>query len=264
MRYLLFLLLFIGARGNAQYDKQYIYDTDTVFLKAGTDSLFSKSGSNYNFKSRIKFKAENYLGLMLGLQCFTESKASEVLSRSNHTGTQNVSTITGLSTVATSGSYNDLSNKPSLFSGSYTDLTNKPYARVTGSNATSTSQSLADVTGLSVALSANSVYYFTAYLSVQSSSTAGNQYAVNYSAAGATIEAQIMGTLTATSMRMDRISALNTAAPALVTVAATGGVWINGTITTGANAGNLVIRHLKVTSGTSTVFINSYLEARKL
>lgn len=31
-----------------------------------------------------------------------------------------------LSTVATSGSYTDLTNKPSLFSGSYTDLTNKP------------------------------------------------------------------------------------------------------------------------------------------
>ena len=31
-----------------------------------------------------------------------------------------------LSTVATSGSYNDLTNKPALFSGSYNDLTNKP------------------------------------------------------------------------------------------------------------------------------------------
>jgi hypothetical protein len=29
-------------------------------------------------------------------------------------------------TVATSGSYNDLTNKPTLFSGSYNDLTNKP------------------------------------------------------------------------------------------------------------------------------------------
>ena len=39
------------------------------------------------------------------------------------------SSLTGapsLSTVATSGSYTDLIDKPSLFSGSYTDLTNKP------------------------------------------------------------------------------------------------------------------------------------------
>ena len=31
-----------------------------------------------------------------------------------------------LATIATSGSYNDLTNKPTLFSGDYTDLTNKP------------------------------------------------------------------------------------------------------------------------------------------
>jgi hypothetical protein len=36
------------------------------------------------------------------------------------------SSISGLATVATSGSYADLTNKPTLFSGSYTDLTNKP------------------------------------------------------------------------------------------------------------------------------------------
>jgi hypothetical protein len=34
--------------------------------------------------------------------------------------------ISGLSTVATTGSYNDLLSRPTLFSGSYTDLTNKP------------------------------------------------------------------------------------------------------------------------------------------
>jgi hypothetical protein len=37
-----------------------------------------------------------------------------------------ISGAPSLSTVATSGSYNDLTNKPTLFSGSYTDLTNKP------------------------------------------------------------------------------------------------------------------------------------------
>lgn len=34
--------------------------------------------------------------------------------------------VADLSTVATSGSYNDLNNKPTLFSGSYNDLTDKP------------------------------------------------------------------------------------------------------------------------------------------
>lgn len=37
-----------------------------------------------------------------------------LLSRTNHTGTQAASTITGLATVATSGSYTDLSNKPTI------------------------------------------------------------------------------------------------------------------------------------------------------
>ena len=38
----------------------------------------------------------------------------------------NISSKPVFSTVATSGSYNDLTNKPTLFSGSYNDLTNKP------------------------------------------------------------------------------------------------------------------------------------------
>ena len=38
----------------------------------------------------------------------------------------NISGKPTLATVATSGSYTDLTNKPALFSGSYTDLTNKP------------------------------------------------------------------------------------------------------------------------------------------
>jgi hypothetical protein len=38
-----------------------------------------------------------------------------------------------LSTVATTGSYNDLTNKPTLFSGSYNDLTDKPSSSFSGS-----------------------------------------------------------------------------------------------------------------------------------
>ena len=138
------------------------------------------------------------------------------------------------------------------------------YARVTGSNATTTGQTLVDIAGLSIALAINSVYEFEAVLSVQSSSTAGNKYGVNYSVAGGAVEAQIRGTLAAATSRADRISALNTATPAYVVIAATGGIHIKGIITTGANAGNLTIQHLKVTSGTSTVFINSFLKVTKV
>lgn len=47
-----------------------------------------------------------------------------------------------LATVATSGSYADLTNKPSLFSGSYSDLTNKPSL-----STVATSGAIADTTG---------------------------------------------------------------------------------------------------------------------
>lgn len=52
------------------------------------------------------------------------------LDRTNHTGTQSASTISGLSTVATTGSYTDLLNRPTLSTvastGSFNDLLNKP------------------------------------------------------------------------------------------------------------------------------------------
>lgn len=45
-----------------------------------------------------------------------------LLNRANHTGTQAASTVTGLATVATSGSYNDLTNKPSIPAGTVTSV----------------------------------------------------------------------------------------------------------------------------------------------
>lgn len=55
---------------------------------------------------------------------------SYLKDRANHTGTQSVSTITGLATVATSGDYDDLTDKPILAtvatSGQYSDLVGTP------------------------------------------------------------------------------------------------------------------------------------------
>jgi hypothetical protein len=140
------------------------------------------------------------------------------------------------------------------------------YARVTGSNATTTGQTLVNVTGLSVALTTNAVYEFEAFLSVSTTAvTTGTEYGVNYSVAGGTVEAFVQGSLTSASDQTVRLNALNTATVAYLTTSAqTGGILIKGTITTGANAGNLTIQHLKVTSGTSTVFINSYLKVTRI
>lgn len=147
------------------------------------------------------------------------------------------------------------------------DIGNPPlYARVTGSDATTTGQALTNITGLSVALLANTVYEFEAVLGVSTTAvTTGTGYGVQFSTAGATIESQITGPLTNVASKTLRINALNTSSQAwLTTSAQTGGIVIKGIISVGANAGNLTIQHLKVTSGTSTVFINSFLRVRKI
>lgn len=54
------------------------------------------------------------------------SSDATLLARANHTGTQAVSTITGLATVATTGSYNDLSDKPSIPTVSVPVINNNP------------------------------------------------------------------------------------------------------------------------------------------
>ncbi len=140
------------------------------------------------------------------------------------------------------------------------------WARVTGSNVTTTGQTLVDITGLSIACGANAVYEFESVLSVGTSAdTTGTEYAVQFSAAGAAVESHITGALTSTAGKTERINALNTATSAFLTTSAqSGGVLIKGILTTGSNAGNLTIQHLKVTSGTSTVYQQSYLRATRI
>lgn len=143
------------------------------------------------------------------------------------------------------------------------------YALVTGSNATTTGQTLVDVTGLSLPLTINATYEFEAVLSAQSSTVAGTDYGVNFSAAGASLEAGIFGSraASATSVigeRLHTFNAVNGDAVFLSQGIAIGPVLIKGIIATGANSGNLTIQHLKVTSGTSTVFINSFLKVRRV
>ena len=48
------------------------------------------------------------------------AKQNYLLDRTNHTGTQSYTTITGLATVASSGSYTDLTNTPATSTGTFT------------------------------------------------------------------------------------------------------------------------------------------------
>lgn len=152
------------------------------------------------------------------------------------------------------------------FTGTPTGIGLPVFARVTGSNATTTGQALVNITGLSIALAINATYEFEAVLSVSTSAvTTGTAYGVNYSVAGGAVEAHITGASTSTASKTLRINALNTATTLyLATSAQTGGIIIKGIVTTGANAGNFTISHLKLTSGTSTVFINSFLKCTRI
>lgn len=140
------------------------------------------------------------------------------------------------------------------------------YSSVSGSDATTSSVTLVNVTGLSNALLANTVYEFEAVLMVSTSAnTDGIRYGVDFSGAGATIEAMCSGPQSATGAKTLRISAFNTQTVTfMATASQTGGVLIKGVITVGANAGNLTIQHLKLVSGTSTVFIASFLKTKIL
>lgn len=138
------------------------------------------------------------------------------------------------------------------------------FARVTGSNATTSSTSLVAITGLSVPLLANSVYYFTASLTGNGADANGVRFGVNFSAAGASVEAGVIADTAGTGTRTRRINALNTAtAQAFFTSVNDVYATIQGIVVTGVNPGNLTIQHLKVTSGTSTIYINSCLWAIK-
>lgn len=144
---------------------------------------------------------------------------------------------------------------------------NKPvYAFVSGTDFTTTSLSLTDVTGLTAALDANSVYEFMAKLTIESSSNAGLNTGVNFSAAGATIAAGEIGARDTEVGKVSRISAFNSsAALAWVRVSATPQTHeIKGIIRTGANPGNLTIKVLKTSSGTAKVYIDSYLKTTKI
>lgn len=140
------------------------------------------------------------------------------------------------------------------------------FARVTGSNATTTGQSLVDITGLSISLIANATYEIEVVLSCQTTAvTTGTGYGIQYSAAGATIEGWVSGSSTTTAHKTLRLSAFNTSSQAFLTSSAqTGGIFIRGIVTVGANPGTLSARHLKVTSGTSTVFIGSYIKITRI
>jgi len=141
------------------------------------------------------------------------------------------------------------------------------YSFVTGSNFSTGSLTLVDITGLSNALDANSVYEVVIKMTVESSSNSGLNTGVNFSAAGATIEAGEVGSRDGEVGKVVRLNNFNTAhaSAAWIRLSNTPQTHeIKGIVRTGANAGNLTAKILKVSSGTATVYINSYMKTTKI
>lgn len=243
----------VSGTSEGQLNNSYIYSTTTLALTGDHDgeligyppvTVIDEGGANEVTAAQLKTLTDNTSGTNTGDQDLTG------LVHTNRTALDLVSgTNTGDQTLVSLGA------EPAAL-----------FARVVGSDATTTGQSLVDITGLSLALEASSVYEFESFLTVNSSDTNGNKYGVNFSSAGASVSAAIQAPQTAGRYWVTGIiTALNTATAAYCTGATNinGGLMIKGTLTTGANSGNLTVQHLKVTSGTSTVYVGSYVKAIK-
>jgi hypothetical protein len=130
------------------------------------------------------------------------------------------------------------------------------------SSAATTTLSTAVNTNLSIPVAANRNYYFEAILVVQCSSTGGVKVAVN-GPASATVVAHAIGNSTsATAQTSTVFTALSTLSSVNFCAVATTnhGIRVNGTMSVGATAGNLVIQFAATTAGqTATVQAGSAL-----
>lgn len=127
-----------------------------------------------------------------------------------------------------------------------------------------TTNTTSTATSLSIALPSYGRYNFEAHLKVGSSTAAGAKYAIDVPAS-ATFHAFVRGTSTAAGTYVEEYisgddtlstTAFNTAG--LTTAAVGAFVHIYGVITMGGTAGNIVVKHAKATSGTSTVYTGSW------
>jgi hypothetical protein len=154
----------------------------------------------------------------------------------------------------------------------YTGL-NLPYFDYVRADATTTSTTAADITGnnLSFSIGANEVWSFEAHLKVGSSSSAGTKHAIAFPA-GATVVCDFYGTTTNNGVfaqeRASVSGTLTTTAwntTSFFTTTAVGAfVQARGLVIAGTTPGVVKLQHAKVTSGTATVYANSYIVARRV
>ena len=125
--------------------------------------------------------------------------------------------------------------------------------KVSGSNFTSTSTSLTNITGLSHAAAINTLYEVDCVLKVQSTDTNMMKFALACSAAGSTGYFSIVADIASMAGNI-----LGSAGANVVSVATSDRmIYIKGIVTTVGSTGNITVQVLKNTSGTATVYIGS-------
>jgi hypothetical protein len=228
----------------------------------------------------VTFPVTGTLATIAGAEAFTNktiSGASNTISNIAGSALTGAYTAAGMTlntakllgrTTAASGAAEEIAIGTGLAmsAGTLTATAIPLYGAVSGSNFTTSSLTLVNVTGLTVALAANSTYLVQANISHGSDTSAGIALAVQYSVSGATIEAGLIAYNTAGGLVSRRISAFNTttSTPGLSADSTDHVAQIGGLVITGANAGNLTIQMQKNTSGTATCYIGSVLTAIKV
>lgn len=141
--------------------------------------------------------------------------------------------------------------------------------RVSGTNVTTTSTTLVDITGLvTTTLSLNSNYEFEAIVAgATSASNTGIRYGVNVSGSPIRVLACYTGSTTSSAAADGFTNSNNVECTrTFYTMPNMNGlVYIKGMFTTGSTGAPVFsIKHLKITSGTSTVYVGSVLKIRKI
>jgi hypothetical protein len=137
--------------------------------------------------------------------------------------------------------------------------------KVSGSNFTTSSTSLVDITGLTFAASANTKYEIDGMLLGQSGSAGGVQFAVSFSAAGATGSYMAFSPSTS-SASGGGVNVIGTATGQNVWTTTTTDLhtFIKSIVSVGANSGNITVQVKKTTSGSLTVYIGSRMTVTTL